>query len=82
MGAAGARVRQALTVDGRTLAQGALGWLLARSPRTVPIPGFRTVAQVEENTRVLTLGPLPADAYDEVERQLSALRPNGAATPA
>ncbi|WBB49834.1 aldo/keto reductase [Verrucosispora sp. WMMA2044] len=77
-----ARVRQALTVDGRTLAQGALGWLLARSPRTVPIPGFRTVAQVEENTRVLTLGPLPADAYDEVERQLSALRPNGAATPA
>ncbi|MFB9853703.1 aldo/keto reductase [Micromonospora andamanensis] len=76
------RVRAALTADGRTLAQGALGWLLARSPRTVPIPGFRTVAQVEENTRVLALGPLPADAYAEVERELSELRSVGAATRA
>ncbi|WP_341717008.1 aldo/keto reductase [Micromonospora sp. FIMYZ51] len=69
-----ARVRAALTADGRTLAQGALGWLLARSPRTVPIPGFRTVAQVEENLRTLALGPLPDAAYAEVERLLAELR--------
>ena len=31
-------VRDVLTSGGRTLAQGALGWLLARSPRTVPDP--------------------------------------------
>ncbi|GIJ25461.1 aldo/keto reductase [Micromonospora qiuiae] len=68
------RVRAALTADGRTLAQGALGWLLARSPRTVPIPGFRTVAQVEENLATLALGPLPDDAYAEVERLLADLR--------
>ena len=31
-------IRDLLASGGRTLAQGALGWLLARSPRTVPIP--------------------------------------------
>jgi aryl-alcohol dehydrogenase-like predicted oxidoreductase len=64
------QVREALTADGRTLAQGALGWLLARSPRTIPIPGCRTVAQAEENFGTLALGPLPADAFAEVERVL------------
>ncbi|MEU7997281.1 aldo/keto reductase [Micromonospora sp. NPDC049060] len=67
-------VRAALTADGRTLAQGALGWLWARSDRTVPIPGCRTVAQVEENAGALRRGPLPADQFAEVERQLAALR--------
>jgi aryl-alcohol dehydrogenase-like predicted oxidoreductase len=69
-----ARVREALTADGRTLAQGALGWLLARSPRAVPIPGLRTVAQAEENLGTLALGPLAADAFAEVERLLADLR--------
>jgi aryl-alcohol dehydrogenase-like predicted oxidoreductase len=63
-------VRAALTADGRTLVQGALGWLWARSPAAVPIPGFRTVAQVEENAGAMTYGPLPADAFAEVERLL------------
>jgi aryl-alcohol dehydrogenase-like predicted oxidoreductase len=53
-------LREVLTADGRTLAQAALGWLWARSERTVPIPGFKTVAQVEENAGALALGPLPA----------------------
>jgi aryl-alcohol dehydrogenase-like predicted oxidoreductase len=38
-----------LTSEGRTVAQGALAWLWGRSPQTIPIPGFRTVKQVEEN---------------------------------
>ncbi|MCW3814234.1 aldo/keto reductase [Micromonospora sp. DR5-3] len=74
-----AQIREALTADGRTLAQGALGWLLARSPRTVPIPGCRTVAQAEENFATLALGPLPADAFAEVERHLADLRTAAAA---
>lgn len=73
------QVRAALTADGRTLAQGALGWLLARSPRTVPIPGLRTVAQARENLATLALGPLPPEAYAEVERLLTDLRPVPAA---
>jgi aryl-alcohol dehydrogenase-like predicted oxidoreductase len=61
-----AAVREILTKDGRTLAQGALGWIWARSQQTIPIPGFRTVAQVEENAGALDLGPLPKDDADEV----------------
>jgi aryl-alcohol dehydrogenase-like predicted oxidoreductase len=57
-----AAVRDALTSDGRTLAQGALGWLWARSDRTIPIPGCRTVAQVEENAGALAKGPLSPEA--------------------
>ncbi|MFI6265108.1 aldo/keto reductase [Micromonospora sp. NPDC051006] len=68
-------IRAALTADGRTLGQGALGWLLARSPRTVPIPGCRTVAQAAENFATLALGPLGDDAFAEVERLLADLRP-------
>jgi aryl-alcohol dehydrogenase-like predicted oxidoreductase len=51
-------IREVLTSDGRTPAQGALAWLWARSPRTVPIPGVRTVAQAEQNARAMSFGPL------------------------
>lgn len=63
-------VREALTVDGRTLAQGALGWVWARDERTIPLPGFRNRAQVRENAGALGFGPLPADAFAAVERSL------------
>ena len=56
-----------LTADGRTLVQGALGWIWARSERTIPIPGFKTVAQVEENAGALAHGPLAADAHAEID---------------
>ncbi|WP_089157308.1 aldo/keto reductase [Micromonospora sp. NBS 11-29] len=69
-----AQVREALTADGRTLAQGALGWLLARSPQTLPIPGCRTVGQAEENIGTLAYGPLPEASFAEVERLLADLR--------
>jgi aryl-alcohol dehydrogenase-like predicted oxidoreductase len=60
-------VRELLRTGGRTLTQGALGWLWAKSPRTLPIPGFRTVAQVEENAGALEKGPLPADVTAEID---------------
>jgi aryl-alcohol dehydrogenase-like predicted oxidoreductase len=63
-------IREALTSGGRTLAQGALGWLLARSPRTIPIPGIRTRAQAEQNAAALRLGPLPPAAMTEIARLL------------
>lgn len=61
------RIRHLLTTGGRTPAQGALGWILARSPRTLPIPGFRTVRQVEENAGALRFGPLPPAIMAEIE---------------
>ncbi|WP_171156835.1 aldo/keto reductase [Streptomyces argyrophylli] len=63
-------VRSVLTSDGRSLAQGALAWLWARSPRAVPIPGFRTVAQAEENAGALAKGPLTPAQSAEIDRLL------------
>jgi aryl-alcohol dehydrogenase-like predicted oxidoreductase len=66
------QLRAALTCDGRTLAQGALGWLLARSPAIVSIPGARTPAQASENFATLEKGPLPDDALAEIDRLVIA----------
>lgn len=63
-------VRDLLTTGGRTLAQGALGWLLARSPNTLPIPGFKTEAQVRDNLGALVHGPLPPAVMGEIAAAL------------
>jgi len=65
-----ASIREILTSGGRTLAQGALAWIWGRSPSTVPIPGFRTVAQVEENARAMEFGPLTPAQMAEIDRIL------------
>ena len=62
-----AAVREILTSNGRTLAQGALAWIWGASPVTVPIPGFRTVAQVEENCGAMAFGPLTAAQMGEID---------------
>lgn len=71
-------VRDVLAGGGRTLAQGALGWLLARSPLAVPIPGIRTAEQAEQNAAALRLGPLLPAEMDQIVRLLD----QGAAQPA
>jgi aryl-alcohol dehydrogenase-like predicted oxidoreductase len=63
-------VREILRSGGRTLAQGALAYLWARSGRTIPIPGCRTVAQVEENAGALAHAPLTPQQLAEVDRLL------------
>lgn len=60
-----------LTGHGRTLAQGALCWLLARSPRLIPIPGARTVEQARENAHALQHGPLTPDEVVEIRGLLT-----------
>lgn len=63
-------VRSILTSDGRTVSQGALAWLWARSEKTLPIPGFRTVEQVRDNAGALEKGPLSAEQMKEIGRIL------------
>jgi aryl-alcohol dehydrogenase-like predicted oxidoreductase len=63
-------IRQILTSGGRTLAQGALAWIWARSPRTIPIPGIRNVAQATENAQAMQFGPLSDDQMKEIEQLL------------
>lgn len=67
-----AALRELLTSGGRTPAQGALGWILARSPHTFPIPGFKTEAQVRDNLGALEKGPLPAAVMAEIDTILNA----------
>jgi aryl-alcohol dehydrogenase-like predicted oxidoreductase len=59
-----------LTSKGRTIAQGALAWNWARSSQTIPIPGFRTVKQVEENTGAMQFGPLTTEQMKEIKNIL------------
>ena len=63
-------VRELLSSDGRTLAQGALAWIWALSPRTVPIPGARTEAQATANAQALDFGPLSPAVMAEIEAVL------------
>jgi len=64
-------IREVLTSGGRTLAQGALAWIWAKSPVTIPIPGFRNTAQVEENCKAMQFGPLAPEQMQEIERILN-----------
>lgn len=60
-------VRGALTSDGRTLAQGALGWIWSHDERAIPLPGFRDTIQVEENATALDHGALSAELHRRIE---------------
>jgi aryl-alcohol dehydrogenase-like predicted oxidoreductase len=66
-----ARVRALLSTGGRTPAQGALSWLLARSDGAVPLPGFRTPEQVADLADALAKGPLDAGTMAEIETALA-----------
>jgi aryl-alcohol dehydrogenase-like predicted oxidoreductase len=63
-------LRPVLTDDGRSYVQGALGWIWAWSPRAIPIPGFRTVEQVEGLAGAMAYGPLRASQMNVIEQLL------------
>lgn len=65
------KIKDILTVNGRTLAQGVLGWLWARSTQTIPIPGFKTISQVEENIRATEFGSLTDEQMKQIENFLT-----------
>jgi aryl-alcohol dehydrogenase-like predicted oxidoreductase len=56
--------------NGRTYAQGALAWLWARSENAIPIPGFKSVAHVEENAAAMQFGPLTPNQMTEIDELL------------
>jgi len=64
------QVRELLQTNGRTPVQGALAWLWAKSPDNsninIPIPGARTVEQVEGLAAAIALGPLPEEVVNEI----------------
>jgi aryl-alcohol dehydrogenase-like predicted oxidoreductase len=60
-------MRSILTSDGRSLAQAALGWIWAQNDLLIPIPGFKSVQQVEENVKAMNFGPLSANHLKEID---------------
>lgn len=66
-------VAEILTDRGRTLAQGALCWLLARSPHLIPIPGARTVEQARQNAAALEHGPLMEEEMSSIRDRLAGV---------
>lgn len=65
-----ASIRDVLTSNGRTIAQGALAWIWGKSEKTIPIPGFKNVAQVEENVKAMEFGPLTSEQMKEIDSLL------------
>jgi aryl-alcohol dehydrogenase-like predicted oxidoreductase len=63
-------VRDVLTSGGRTLVQGALAYVWARSERAVALPGVRTAAQARELVEALAHGPLDAEQLAAVDQLL------------
>lgn len=61
-------LREVLTTGERSLAQGALAYIWARSETTLPIPGIRNEAQAVENAAAMEFGPLTQDQVAEVDR--------------
>ena len=68
-------VGEILRTNGRTLAQGALAWLWGRSENNIPIPGYKTVRQIEENTAAMDFGPLTPEQMAEIDRILERAQP-------
>ena len=64
-------IRDILTSGGRTLAQGCLAWLWARSPKAVPVPGFRSIQQVQDNAGAMDFGPLTAEQMRQIAEILA-----------
>lgn len=61
-------VRELLTTGGRSLVQGALCWLWGKRAENIPIPGARTVEQIEGIAGALAFGPLPENVMVEIDQ--------------
>ncbi len=63
-------VREILTSGGRTLVQGSIAWIWGKSSSTIPIPGFKNVAQIEQNAKAMEFGPLSSEQMTEIDELL------------
>jgi aryl-alcohol dehydrogenase-like predicted oxidoreductase len=72
------QIRGVLTSGGRSLVQGALGYVWGKSSRAVAVPGIRTDAQAEEQAGALAHGPLTEAQVAEIDElsQPAAARRN------
>jgi aryl-alcohol dehydrogenase-like predicted oxidoreductase len=60
-------LKNLLEQDGRTIIQAQIGYLMATSKTTIPIPGAKTIEQIEENAKTLDFGPLPPELVKKID---------------
>ncbi len=60
-------IREILTSEGRSLVQGAIAWIWAQSGSLIPITGFKSARQAEENTNAMKFGPLTKAQLDQID---------------
>lgn len=63
-------LRAVLTSNGRSMAQGALAWIWARSDIAIPIPGFKNARQVADNAGAMAYGPLTEAQMRQIDEIL------------
>ncbi len=64
------KIREILRSEGRSMVQGALAWIWAGSENTIPIPGFKSEKQVEENILAMEFEPLTTNQMKEIDEIL------------
>lgn len=57
---------------GRSCVQGALGWIWARSPLAIPLPGFRNMEQMQDLVQAQQFGPLPVDVMQAIAKRIKS----------
>jgi aryl-alcohol dehydrogenase-like predicted oxidoreductase len=67
-------LRDLLTVGGRSMAQGAIAYIWALDERMVPIPGFKSEAQVRDNAGAMAFGPLTEEERLAIDAVVTAHR--------
>jgi len=66
------KIEPYLTSGGRSYVQGALGWIWARSPIAIPLPGFRNMEQMQELVEARQYGPFPPDVMQIIAEQVGS----------
>ncbi|MHA2245554.1 MAG: aldo/keto reductase [Candidatus Hodarchaeales archaeon] len=69
-------LKELLGEEDRTVIQTLLSYLWSTSDTTIPIPGAKTVAQIEENAAILELGPLRPGLLKSINNIFEEIRTN------
>lgn len=67
-------LKELIEGHGRTGIQILLSYLWSTSDTTIPIPGAKTVAQIEENAAILEYGPLKSDLLKSINEIFEEIR--------
>ena len=68
-------LREVFTAGGRSMAQGAICYIWGLDERMLPIPGFKSVKQVQDNAGAMAFGPMSATEMAQVQAIAAEFEP-------